>query len=223
MPSKRAKPSGKGKRPLPSQSTTAKPKAKSVKPTSHANKSKSSAIQKKSTTKTKSAPKPAVMGKTGGAGKSLEGRRAPAFVLPDQDGTRVTLESLIAHGPVVLYFYPKDMTPGCTVEACSFRDNNDAIRALGATVVGVSADQVESHQKFIAKHSLNFPLLSDTENKVTKAYGVYTTKSLYGREFMGIVRTTVIIGKDGMVKKVFPKVKVNGHSEEVIAALKELS
>jgi thioredoxin-dependent peroxiredoxin len=153
---------------------------------------------------------------------ALEGRRAPAFVLPDQDGTPVSLASLTARGAVVLYFYPKDMTPGCTVEACGFRDQLGPLRKLGAIVVGVSADKVESHRKFIAKYALNFPLLSDPENKVTKAYGVYTKKSLYGREFMGIVRTTVIIGKDGMVKKVFPKVKVNGHTEEVVAALKEV-
>lgn len=153
----------------------------------------------------------------------LEGKKAPAFDLPDQNGVKVALKDLTARGNVVLYFYPKDMTPGCTTEACSFRDNIDAVRRLGAEIVGVSADSSASHGKFIAKHGLNFPLLSDTENKVTKAFGVYKMKSLYGREFMGIERSTFIIGRDGTVKRAFPKVKVNGHTDEVIAALKELT
>jgi thioredoxin-dependent peroxiredoxin len=153
----------------------------------------------------------------------LEGIKAPAFELPDQDGNKVTLKNLVARGNLVLYFYPKDMTPGCTTEACSFRDNIRAIKALGAEVAGVSADSTASHQKFIARQSLNFPLLSDPDNKVTKAYGVYKKKSLYGREFMGIERTTFIIDRSGKVRKVFPKVKVNGHTQEVLAALKEIS
>lgn len=157
-----------------------------------------------------------------GAGANLAGKKAPAFTLPDQDGKPISLTSLTARGLVVLYFYPKDMTPGCTVEACSFRDNSSELRALGAQVVGVSADSPASHVKFIAKQSLNFPLLSDSANTVTKAYGVYKMKSLYGRQFMGIERTTFIIGRDGVVKQIFPKVKVNGHTEEVLAALKQL-
>ncbi len=157
-----------------------------------------------------------------GASADLIGMQAPAFTLPDQDDKPVSLASLTARGNVVLYFYPKDMTPGCTIEACSFRDNLGAVRALGAQVVGISADSTGSHQKFIAKQSLNFPLLSDPANTVTKAYGVYKKKSLYGREFMGIERTTLVIGRDGKVRRVFPKVKVNGHTDEVIAALKEL-
>jgi peroxiredoxin Q/BCP len=165
------------------------------------------------------AKKPA---KGGGGGADLAGKKAPAFTLADQDGNAVSLASLTARGNVVLYFYPKDMTPGCTVEACSFRDNLAAVRALGAQVVGVSADSSASHQKFIAKQSLNFPLLSDPGNSVTKAYGVYKMKSLYGREFMGIERTTFIIGRDGVIKKIFPKVKVNGHIEEVLVALESL-
>jgi peroxiredoxin Q/BCP len=165
------------------------------------------------------AKKPA---KGGGGGVDLAGKKAPAFTLADQDGNAVSLASLTARGNVVLYFYPKDMTPGCTVEACSFRDNLAAVRALGAQVVGVSADSSASHQKFIAKQSLNFPLLSDPGNSVTKAYGVYKMKSLYGREFMGIERTTFIIGRDGVIKQIFPKVKVNGHIEEVLVALESL-
>lgn len=152
----------------------------------------------------------------------LTGRKAPAFTLPDQNGRPVSLASLTAGANLVLYFYPKDMTPGCTAEACSFRDNLGAVRALGAQVAGVSADSAGSHQKFIERQSLNFPLLSDPDNTVTRAYGVYRMKSLYGRQFMGIERTTFIIGRDGLVKRVFPKVKVNGHVEQVLAALKEL-
>ncbi|HZP45202.1 MAG TPA: thioredoxin-dependent thiol peroxidase [Candidatus Binataceae bacterium] len=155
-------------------------------------------------------------------GHPLEGKKAPDFVLSDQDGKQVALRDLIAKGPLVLYFYPKDMTPGCTTEACSFRDNREALRAAGATVVGVSADSATSHQKFIAKHELNFPLLVDADNKVAKAYGVYKKKSLYGREFMGIERTTFIIGGDGIVRKVFAKVRVNGHTDEVLEALRHL-
>jgi peroxiredoxin Q/BCP len=153
----------------------------------------------------------------------LVGRRAPDFSLPDQDGTLVSLKSLTEKGDVVLYFYPKDMTPGCTVEACCFRDAIGKITALGAQVVGVSADSASSHLRFIDKHGLNFPLLSDPDNRITAAYGVYRKKSLYGREYMGIERTTFIIGRDGIVKRVFSKVKVNGHADEVIAALENRS
>lgn len=169
----------------------------------------------------KSAPAKSVSAKAA-TGHPLEGRKAPAFTLKDAAGQPVSLKSLTGGGAVVLYFYPKDMTPGCTTEACGFRDNLDAVRAAGAQIVGVSADPPTSHQKFIAKYELNFPLLADPDNQVTKAYGVYKKKSLYGREFMGIERTTFIIDRAGVVRKVFPKVKVNGHTEEVLAALKEL-
>jgi len=152
---------------------------------------------------------------------ALEGKRAPDFTLPDQDGQPVSLRNLRQRGDVVLYFYPKDMTPGCTTEACSFRDKLDLLRAAGAQVVGVSADTPASHQKFIGKHRLTFPLLSDPGNQITRAYGVYKRKSLYGREFMGIERSTFIIGRDGIVRRAFPKVKVNGHAAEVLAALEE--
>jgi thioredoxin-dependent peroxiredoxin len=151
----------------------------------------------------------------------LEGKMAPDFTLPDQDGKGVSLEDLRQGGDVVLYFYPKDMTPGCTNEACSFRDKLDSIRAAGAQVVGVSADSPVSHRKFIEKFGLKFPLLSDTGNQISKAYGAYKLKSLYGREFMGIERSTFVIGSNGIVRRAFPKVKVNGHIDEVLAALKE--
>lgn len=180
------------------------------------------AVAKKVTTMKKPAAAPKKPPEAKGGSVELIGRKAPAFTLPDQDGNAVSLASLTARGDVVLYFYPKDMTPGCTTEACGFRDNLGLVRALGAQVVGVSADSTGSHQKFIAKQSLNFPLLSDPSNVVTRAYGVYKIKSLYGREFMGIERTTLIIGRDGVVKRIFPKVKVNGHTDEVLAALKQL-
>jgi peroxiredoxin Q/BCP len=154
---------------------------------------------------------------------SLEGSKAPAFELPDESGKQVALKDLIGKKNLVLYFYPKDMTPGCTTEACSFRDNIEGIRRLGAQVVGISGDSSGSHQKFIDKHALNFPLLADVGNEVGKRYGVYKMKSMYGREYMGYERTTMVIDKGGIIRKVFPKVKVNGHTAEVVAALKELS
>jgi peroxiredoxin Q/BCP len=151
----------------------------------------------------------------------MEGKKAPDFTLPDQDGKPISLQSLRRRGDVVVYFYPKDMTPGCTAEACSFRDKLDELRAAGAQVVGVSADSPASHQKFIEKNALTFPLLSDADKQIAKAYGVYKLKSLYGREFMGIERTTFIIGRDGTVRRVFGKVKVKGHTDEVLAALED--
>lgn len=171
----------------------------------------------------KSSKSAAPVAKSGGSESSaLLGKKAPSFTLADETGSRIKLKNLIADRNLVLYFYPKDLTPGCTTEACSFRDNSDAIRKAGAQVAGISADSSASHQKFIAKHELNFPLLVDSDNEVGKAYGVYKMKSLYGRQFMGIERTTFIIDREGRVRKVFPKVKVNGHTEEVLAALKEL-
>jgi peroxiredoxin Q/BCP len=164
----------------------------------------------------------AKVAKKASASGSLEGRKAPAFALADAKGNTVALKDLIGANHLVLYFYPKDMTPGCTIEACSFRDHNDRVAALGAKVVGISADSSASHTKFTDKHGLNFPLLADPENKVTKLYGVYKMKSLYGRNFMGIERTTFVIDKSGVVRRVFAKVKVNGHTDEVIEALQTL-
>lgn len=158
----------------------------------------------------------------GTAKHPLEGRKAPPFELPDADGKPVALGDLLARGSLVLYFYPKDMTPGCTTEACAFRDDAARLKALGAQVVGVSADSSDSHRKFAAKHALNFPLLSDAANRVTQLYGVYKKKSLYGREFMGIERTTFVIDRGGTIRKVFPKVKVAGHADEVVEALKTI-
>ncbi len=120
---------------------------------------------------------------------------------------------------VVLYFYPKDDTPGCTTESCAFRDGFAAIKRAGALVFGVSADSVESHQKFSKKFSLNFPLLSDVEKTMLTKYGVWKEKSMYGRKYMGIERTTYLIDQNGKIAAIFPKVKVNQHYDEVLSAL----
>lgn len=154
--------------------------------------------------------------------KAPEGKKAPVFELPDSSGATIRLEDLIRANHLVLYFYPRDMTPGCTREACGFRDRLDQIRAAGAQVVGVSADPPASHHKFTEQNRLNFPLLSDGDHRVAKLYGVYKKKSLYGREFMGVERTTFLIDKAGVVRRVFPKVKVDGHHEAVLEALKQL-
>jgi peroxiredoxin Q/BCP len=122
---------------------------------------------------------------------------------------------------VVLYFYPKDDTPGCTTEACNFRDGIAAIKKLGAVVLGVSADSVESHQKFKKKFDLNFPLLAYTDRDIIEAYDVWKEKSMYGRKYMGIERTTFLIGKDSKITHIFPKVKVAAHADEVLEALKD--
>jgi peroxiredoxin Q/BCP len=159
---------------------------------------------------------------TKGTVHQMEGRKAPPFELPDGDGNTVSLKALLGRGILVLYFYPKDMTPGCTTQACDFRDTTARLKALGAQVVGVSADSPDSHRKFTAKHALNFPLLSDPGNRVTRLYGVYKKKSLYGREFMGIERTTFVIDREGVVRKVFPKVKVAEHSGAVLETVKAL-
>lgn len=148
------------------------------------------------------------------------GTKAPDFSLPDQSGTAVTLKSLKGKW-VVLYFYPKDDTPGCTKESCDFRDSYTKITKTGAVVLGVSLDGAESHRKFIQKHSLPFPLLSDEEATVSKAFGVYKLKNMYGKKYWGIERSTFVIDQAGLIKAVFRKVKVDGHVEEIVAALKD--
>jgi len=147
-----------------------------------------------------------------------EGKKAPAFTLPSSEGGEVSLKDLKGK-TVVLYFYPKDDTPGCTREACAFRDTQAPIKKAGALVFGVSGDSLESHGKFKTKYKLNFPLLSDKGNEVATKFGAYGEKTLYGRKFMGIIRSTFIIDGDGVVRKVFPKVKVDGHAEKVLEAL----
>jgi len=146
------------------------------------------------------------------------GRKAPAFRLPAADGEEVALADF-AGRTVVLYFYPKDNTSGCTREACDFRDAHARIVRRGAVVLGVSPDSVRSHAGFREKHDLPFPLLSDADHEAARAYGVWVKKSLYGREYMGVERATFVIGPDGVVRAAFRKVKVAGHVDEVLAAL----
>ncbi len=147
-----------------------------------------------------------------------EGDKAPDFSLPTDSGKTVKLSDF-KDKTVVLYFYPKDMTPGCTQESCDFRDGYKKLTSKDVEVLGVSFDSPESHKKFKEKYKLPFPLLSDTDKTMAEQYGVYQKKSLYGRFFMGIVRTTFIIGPDQKIKKIFPKVKVNGHFDEVLAQI----
>ena len=146
------------------------------------------------------------------------GDKAPDFNLRNDNDEAVKLSNYKGR-KVVLYFYPKDDTPGCTAEACSFRDGFSEIQKRGVALFGVSIDTVESHKKFKEKFHLNFPLLSDADKKVVNAYGVWKEKNMYGKKYMGIERTTFIIDEDGKIKKVFPKVKVDGHYDEVIAEL----
>jgi peroxiredoxin Q/BCP len=147
-----------------------------------------------------------------------EGDRAPAFVLADAAGNRVGLSDF-AGRKVVLYFYPKDDTPGCTTEACGFRDAHAAFGKRNAAIVGVSPDPPESHARFAAKFGLPFTLLCDPGHKVAAAYGAWGEKILYGKESTGILRTTVIIDETGRVERIFRKVKADGHAAEVLEAL----
>ena len=149
------------------------------------------------------------------------GQTAPAFTLVDQDGTSRSLAD--ARGKwLVLYFYPKDDTPGCTKEACSFRDGLPRFEDLDAVVWGVSADDVKAHRKFADKYDLNFPLLVDPEKDMLEAYGAWTEKSMYGKTYMGVPRITYVIDPAGTVARVWPKVKPDEHADEVAAALEEL-
>ncbi|MBI1320073.1 MAG: thioredoxin-dependent thiol peroxidase [Candidatus Hydrogenedens sp.] len=151
-----------------------------------------------------------------------EGRKAPAFSALDGEGAKVSL-SVLKGKPVVLYFYPKDDTPGCTVEAKGFRDQAKAFAKLGVTVLGVSPDDAAAHCKFTKKHGLNFPLLCDVDHTIAEKYGVWVEKSMYGKKYMGVQRATFLIGADGKVAKAWPKVKPEGHAEEVLAAAAELA
>jgi peroxiredoxin Q/BCP len=150
-----------------------------------------------------------------------EGESAPDFTLPADDGSKVKLLAQRGH-PVVLYFYPKDDTPGCTREACAFRDRKTALTKAGAKVFGVSPDTVESHERFRDKFDLNFPLLADADHKVAERFGAWREKNMYGKVTFGIQRSTFLIGPDGKVAKVWKKVNVDGHDEQVLAALAEL-
>ncbi|MFN3821460.1 MAG: thioredoxin-dependent thiol peroxidase [bacterium] len=147
-----------------------------------------------------------------------EGELAPDFSLPDAQGKMVRLSDF-RDRPVVIYFYPKDFTPGCTQEACDFRDNYQPLQELGAVVLGVSPDDAQSHQKFILEHQLPFTLLADTSREVIKKYGFWGVKYLYGRQTEGVIRSTVIVDGEGKVRKVWKNVKVDGHIQEVIQEL----
>ncbi|MGE5364194.1 MAG: thioredoxin-dependent thiol peroxidase [Bacteroidota bacterium] len=147
------------------------------------------------------------------------GDRAPEFLLNDSEGKQVSLKDY-AGKTIILYFYPKDSTPGCTREACDFRDSFERLKTADAVVVGISADSVESHRKFSSKYELPFTLLSDPEHKVLEAYGVWKQKNMMGRKFMGIERSTFIIDAQGKISAVYNKVKVNGHVDEILDFLK---
>jgi peroxiredoxin Q/BCP len=150
-----------------------------------------------------------------------EGEAAPDFTLAADDGRQVKLSDLRGK-PVVLYFYPKDDTPGCTKEACAFRDRTAELKAQGAVVLGVSPDDVESHGKFRDKFSLNFPLLADLGHQVAERYGAWREKNMYGKVSMGVQRSTFVIDGEGKVRKVWKKVNVDGHDQQVLDALAAL-
>ncbi len=150
-----------------------------------------------------------------------EGKKAPAFSLLDEKGKKVSLKDFSGK-TVVLYFYPKDFTSGCTQEACDFRDLHPKFKKKGAVILGISKDPVEKHAKFKAEYKLPFSLLCDEKGEVCEKYGVWKEKSLYGRKYMGIERTTVVIGPTGKVEKIFNKVKVKEHGEAVLEVVGQL-
>jgi peroxiredoxin Q/BCP len=151
------------------------------------------------------------------------GEMAPKISLPAVGGKTISLDDYLGKQVVVLYFYPKDMTPGCTQEACDFRDRSEELRQMGAVVLGLSPDSVKSHEKFIHEKTLNFPLLADEDHQVCEAYGVWTEKTNYGKHYMGVERSTFLIGKDGRIARAWRKVKVPNHVQEVIEAVKAIS
>jgi peroxiredoxin Q/BCP len=150
--------------------------------------------------------------------KLKEGDQAPSFTAPTSGGGRVSLEDFKGRN-VILYFYPRDDTPGCTKEACAFRDHFAAFKQKGAVVLGVSADSVKSHDKFAAKFKLPFTLLADEDKAIVQSYGVWGQKSFMGRKYLGIHRVTFLIGPDGKIRRIWPTVKPEEHAEEVLAAL----
>jgi peroxiredoxin Q/BCP len=150
-----------------------------------------------------------------------EGGKAPAFSMPTDGGGKLALKDLKGR-PVILYFYPKDSTPGCTTEACDFRDLTPDFSKIDAEIVGVSKDSVKRHDNFKAKHELPFSLASDEDGDVSERYGVWVEKNMYGRKFMGIERATFLIDAKGVVRKIWRKVKVKGHAEDVLEAVKAL-
>lgn len=148
-----------------------------------------------------------------------EGQKAPGFTANDQNGKSISLSNF-AGKSIILYFYPKDDTPGCTAEACSFRDNYESLLAEGFEVLGVSTDDEKSHLKFIGKYNLPFSLIADTDKKIVEAYGVWVEKNMYGKKYMGVSRKTFIIDKNGMIRKVIDKVDTKNSSAQVLEILK---
>jgi peroxiredoxin Q/BCP len=146
------------------------------------------------------------------------GDKAPAIVAMDQNGKMISLDDFKGN-KVILYFYPKDDTPGCTAEACNLRDNYDSLLAKGFKIIGVSADSVKSHQKFTSKYNLPFPLIPDTDRKIINDYGVWGRKKFLGKEYDGIYRTTFIISKDGVIMKIFDKVDTQQHTDQILAEI----
>jgi len=174
------------------------------------------------TTKTKQNTKETTMGSTAATTASIgEGDKAPNFRLPRDGGGNVSLQDFLGK-KLVLFFYPKADTPGCTKEAIAFTGLSDAFSESGTAVVGISADSVKAQDKFRDKHKLSVPLLSDETHEMLEAYGAWAEKSMYGRKFMGIVRTTVLIGADGRIARLWRNVKVDGHAEQVLAAARDL-
>lgn len=150
------------------------------------------------------------------------GDDSPVFSLPSTDGSNI-ISSDLRGSTVVLYFYPKDDTPGCTKEACGFRDNYDVLTEKGVVILGVSRDSIESHNKFTNKYSLPFPLLTDPEAEIAKKFGAYGEKKMYGRVYEGVLRQTFLINKDGKIGKIWRRVKTATHAEEVLSAVEALS
>lgn len=148
-----------------------------------------------------------------------EGQKAPDFTANDQHGNNVSLSDFLGKD-VILYFYPKDDTPGCTAEACSFRDDYQSLLQQNFEVLGVSTDDERSHQKFITKYSLPFSLISDTDKKIVETYGVWVEKNMYGKKYMGVARKTFIIDKDGLIRKIIDKVDTKNSSQQILDSLK---
>lgn len=147
-----------------------------------------------------------------------EGGKAPEFTAVTQDEKSISLSDFSGK-KLILYFYPKDMTPGCTAESCNLNDNYEMLTEKGFEVVGVSPDEPSKHQKFIAKHNLQFNLIADTDKKILEAYGAWGMKKLYGKEYMGVLRTTFVIDENGIILKIFKKVKTKDHTNQILAEL----
>ena len=144
------------------------------------------------------------------------GKPAPDFTLPSTTGENISLRQFKGKKTVILYFYPKDETPGCTREACDFRDHAEELERHNVVILGVSTDDLETHQRFREKHKLPFPLLADTDAAISKMYGVYKQRNLYGKKYMGIERTTFVIDRTGRIAQIYPKVKVDGHVDSIL-------